>query len=66
MAFVGAGGSPSAWLLAVGDGSGQALNQTELALFDGLRSHSWIDGRNLIIEYRFSNPRIDCQLQSPT
>ena len=56
MAFVGAGGSPSAWLLAVGDGSGQALNQTELALFDGLRSHSWIDGRNLIIEYRFSHP----------
>jgi len=56
MAFVGAGGSPSAWLLAVGDGSGQALNQTELALFDGLRSHSWIDGRNLIIEYRFSQP----------
>src|SRR5882672_7118935 len=56
MAFVGAGGGPSAWLLAVGDGSGQALNQTELALFDGLRSHSWIDGRNLIIEYRFSQP----------
>ena len=53
---MGAGGSPSAWLLAVGDGSGQALNQTELALFDGLRSHSWIDGRNLIIEYRFSQP----------
>jgi putative ABC transport system substrate-binding protein len=42
--------------LTVGDGSGQALNQTELALFDGLRSHSWIDGRNLIIEYRFSQP----------
>ncbi|XIA66793.1 ABC transporter substrate-binding protein [Bradyrhizobium sp. TZ2] len=42
--------------LAVGDGSGQALNQTELALFDGLRSHGWIDGRNLIIEYRFSQP----------
>jgi putative ABC transport system substrate-binding protein len=42
--------------LAVGDGSGQALNQTELALFDGLRSHGWIDGRNLIIKYRFSQP----------
>ena len=42
--------------LAVGDGSGQALNQSELALFDGLRSHGWIDGRNLIIEYRFSQP----------
>jgi putative tryptophan/tyrosine transport system substrate-binding protein len=42
--------------LAIGDGSGQALNQTELALFDGLRKHGWIDGRNLIIEYRFSQP----------
>jgi putative ABC transport system substrate-binding protein len=42
--------------LAVGDGSGQALNQAELALFDGLRKHGWIDGRNLIIEYRFSQP----------
>jgi putative ABC transport system substrate-binding protein len=42
--------------LAIGDGSGQALNQTELALFDGLRSYGWIDGRNLIIEYRFSQP----------
>src|SRR5215207_3463132 len=42
--------------LAIGDGSGQALNQAELALFDGLRNHGWIDGRNLIIEYRFSQP----------
>jgi putative ABC transport system substrate-binding protein len=42
--------------LAIGDGSGQALNQAELALFDGLRNHGWIDGRNLIIEYRFSHP----------
>jgi putative tryptophan/tyrosine transport system substrate-binding protein len=42
--------------LAVGDGSGQALNQTERALFDGLRNHGWIDGRNLTIEYRFSQP----------
>ena len=38
--------------LAIGDGSGQALNQAELVLFDGLRNHGWIDGRNLIIEYR--------------
>jgi ABC-type uncharacterized transport system substrate-binding protein len=43
-------------LLAIGDGSGQALNQAELALFDALRSHGWIDGRNLIIDYRFSQP----------
>jgi putative tryptophan/tyrosine transport system substrate-binding protein len=42
--------------LAIGDGIGQALNQAELALFDGLRSHGWIDGKNLIIEYRFSQP----------
>ena len=42
--------------LAIGDGSGRALNQAELALFDGLRKHGWIDGRNLIIEYRFSQP----------
>jgi putative ABC transport system substrate-binding protein len=25
-------------------------------LLDGLRNHGWIDGRNLIIEYRFSQP----------
>ncbi|XIA66791.1 ABC transporter substrate binding protein [Bradyrhizobium sp. TZ2] len=24
------------------------------ALLDGLRNHSWIDGRNLIIEYRYA------------
>src|SRR5450755_3966615 len=42
--------------LAIGDGSGRALNQAELALVDGLRSHSWIDGRNLSIDYRFSHP----------
>jgi putative ABC transport system substrate-binding protein len=42
--------------LAVGDGSGQALNQVELALLDGLRNHGWIDGKNRIIEYRFSQP----------
>jgi putative tryptophan/tyrosine transport system substrate-binding protein len=40
--------------LAIGDGSGQALNQAEPALFDGLRKHGWIDGKNLIVEYRFS------------
>jgi putative tryptophan/tyrosine transport system substrate-binding protein len=42
--------------LAIGDGSGQALNQAERAMFDELRNHGWIDGRNLIIEYRFSQP----------
>jgi putative ABC transport system substrate-binding protein len=52
--------------LAIGDGSGQALNQAEPALLDGLRNHGWIDARNLIIEHRFSNPQSDCRLQSPT
>ncbi|AMA59630.1 ABC transporter substrate-binding protein [Bradyrhizobium sp. CCGE-LA001] len=42
--------------LALGDGSGKALNQAELALFDGLRRHGWIDGENLAVEYRFSQP----------
>src|SRR6185295_14748464 len=42
--------------LAIGDGSGQALNQAERAFLDGLRDHGWIDGRNLIIESRFSHP----------
>ena len=36
--------------LAIGDASGQALNQAELALLDGLRNHGWIDGKNLIME----------------
>jgi putative tryptophan/tyrosine transport system substrate-binding protein len=36
--------------LAVGDGSGQALNYAQLALFDGLRNHGWIDGKNLTID----------------
>jgi putative ABC transport system substrate-binding protein len=42
--------------LAVGDGSGQALNQAELVLPDKLRNLGWVDGRNLSIEYRFSQP----------
>ncbi|WP_341511513.1 ABC transporter substrate-binding protein [Bradyrhizobium sp. ISRA442] len=42
--------------LAVGDGSGKTLNKAELAFLDGLRSYGWIEGKNLIIEYRFSQP----------
>jgi putative ABC transport system substrate-binding protein len=42
--------------LAVGDGSGQALNQAELVLPDKLRNLGWADCRNLSIEYRFSQP----------
>jgi putative ABC transport system substrate-binding protein len=42
--------------LAVGDGNGRALNKAEQALADALRNHGWIDGKNLIIEYRFSQP----------
>ena len=43
-------------LLAVGDGGGRALNQAERALFDGMQDHGWVEGRNLIIDYRFSQP----------
>jgi putative ABC transport system substrate-binding protein len=42
--------------LAIGDGSGQALNQAELALLDALRSLGWAEGKNLVIDYRFSQP----------
>jgi ABC-type uncharacterized transport system substrate-binding protein len=42
--------------LAVGDGSGQALNPVERAFLDGLRNHGWTDGKNLIVEARFSQP----------
>ena len=42
--------------LAIGDGTGKALNQAELAFFDALRSFGWVEGADLIIEYRFSLP----------
>ena len=42
--------------LAIGDGSGKALNQAELAFFDALRTLGWVEGADLIIEYRFSLP----------
>jgi putative ABC transport system substrate-binding protein len=42
--------------LAVGDASGKALNQAELAVPDALRSLGWIEGKNLVIDYRFSHP----------
>ena len=42
--------------LAIGDGSGKALNQAELAFLDGLRTLGWVEGKNLVIEYRFSLP----------
>ncbi|MCP2132842.1 ABC transporter substrate-binding protein [Bradyrhizobium ottawaense] len=41
--------------LAVGDGSGRALNQAERVFLDGLRHHGWVGG-DLIIEFRFSHP----------
>src|SRR5215207_1990010 len=40
--------------LAIGDGSGKALNPAELVFFDALRSLGWVEGKNLVIEYRFS------------
>ena len=42
--------------LAVGDGSGQALNRAERVWLDALRSYGWDDGKNLTVEYRFSQP----------
>jgi putative ABC transport system substrate-binding protein len=42
--------------LAAGDGSGKALNRTEQEFVDGLRNHGWIDGKNLTIDVRFSQP----------
>jgi hypothetical protein len=32
------------------------------ALLDGLRSQGWIEGQNLIIEYRYLNARLTYQL----
>ena len=43
--------------LAIGDGSGQALNQAELAFPNVLRDLGWIDGKNLTVEYRYSHPQ---------
>jgi ABC-type uncharacterized transport system substrate-binding protein len=42
--------------LAVGDGSGQALNKFELALIDELRAHGWTEGKNLVLDERYSQP----------
>ncbi|WP_244637345.1 ABC transporter substrate-binding protein [Bradyrhizobium symbiodeficiens] len=42
--------------LAVGDGSGQSLNPAEFVFFDALRSLGWVEGKNLAIAHRFSQP----------
>jgi putative tryptophan/tyrosine transport system substrate-binding protein len=42
--------------LAVGDGSGKTLNGGEQEFVDALRNHGWIDGKNLTIDVRFSQP----------
>jgi putative tryptophan/tyrosine transport system substrate-binding protein len=42
--------------LAGGDGSGQAPNQNDLALLNALRERGWIDGKNLTIDLRYSQP----------
>ncbi|MBB4392763.1 ABC transporter substrate-binding protein [Bradyrhizobium sp. ERR14] len=42
--------------LAIGDGSGRALNQAERVFVDALQSLGWVEGKNLVIEYRFSQP----------
>nr|WP_253076224.1 ABC transporter substrate binding protein [Bradyrhizobium sp. 87] len=54
--FAGAGKRRRLGFLAIGDGSGKALNQSEVAFIDALRSLGWIQGKNLTIEYRFSQP----------
>jgi putative ABC transport system substrate-binding protein len=41
--------------LAIGDRSAPLL----AAFLDGLRNHGWIDGQNLIIEYRFAQSQDD-------
>lgn len=43
-------------LLALGDESGQALNQAERVFLDTLRSLGWVEGKNLATEKRFSHP----------
>jgi putative ABC transport system substrate-binding protein len=40
----------------VGDQSGQAPNQGDLALLNALRERGWIDGKNLTIDLRYSQP----------
>jgi putative ABC transport system substrate-binding protein len=42
--------------LAVGDGSGKALNRDEQEFVGALRNHGWIEGKNLTIDVRFSQP----------
>ena len=47
-AFAGAGDTSSAWR------SRHWSDHDDNALLDGLRNHGWIDGQNLIIEYRYA------------
>jgi hypothetical protein len=49
--------------LAVGDESGQAPYQGDLALLNALRERGWIDGKNLTIDLRYSQPpdRLDAR-----
>jgi len=50
------GGRRRLGFLAIGDGSGQALNPAERVFLDDLRTLGWTEGRNLVVEYRFSHP----------
>ena len=50
------GTRPRLGFLVAGDGSRQALNQGDLVFLDELRNHGWIDGKNLVIDYRSSQP----------
>jgi putative ABC transport system substrate-binding protein len=50
-------------------GYGERVPTMHKALLDGLRNHGWIDGRNLIIEYRYAQsqdrlPALAAELRS--
>ena len=36
------------------------------AWLDGMRDHGWIEGRNLIIDYRYAPSQVACQLSPPS
>ena len=50
------GGRRRLGFLAIGDGSGQALNPAERVFLEGLRTLGWTEGRNLVVSIVFSHP----------
>ena len=47
-------------------GISEPLPSIQTAWLEGLRKHGWIDGKNLIIEYRYAPRRIACRLWPPS